>query len=65
MTAALELVPEFNEWMQLVPMPPAFRARLCWAMATDLFGCWAIEVAAYRLFFGRASRKSTLKAKTE
>lgn len=53
--AATESMPEFNEWIQLVPMPVAFRNRLCITMALDFFGCLAIESLSKRLFFSTKS----------
>lgn len=49
--AALELFPEFNEWLELVPMPPHFKIQLVSALAVDFFGCFLIEFASHRLFF--------------
>jgi cation-transporting ATPase 13A1 len=41
---ASESIPEFNEWLQLVPFPDdAFRKHLLATMALDLAGCWLIE----------------------
>lgn len=51
--AATEAFPDFNQWIQLVPMPPQFRRSLIIAMASDFFGCMAIESLSYRLFFKR------------
>lgn len=65
MTAAMELMPEFNEWMQLVPMPPSFRNRLCLAMLVDLGGCWLIEQCSYQLFFKRKQTSRNFKSKSE
>lgn len=53
--AALELYPDFNEWLQLVPMPPAFRLRLILAMAVDFFGCMAVEHLSYYFLFDARS----------
>lgn len=49
--AALELYPEFNEWLELVPMPEPFKWKLVSALLVDLFGCLAIEQLSKRLFF--------------
>lgn len=49
--AAAELIPDFNEWLQLVPMPPTFRRRLLGLLFLDFFGCMAIESITRRLFF--------------
>lgn len=51
MIAAAELYPGFNQWLQLVPMPPPFRLRLLFAMAVDFFGCLALEKLCYLIFF--------------
>ena len=51
MIAAFELFPEFNEWLELVPMPPIFKFQLISALLTDFFGCFLIEFTAHRLFF--------------
>ncbi len=49
--AALEIYPEFNEWLELVPMPELFKWKLVSALVVDLFGCLAIEQLSKRLFF--------------
>lgn len=49
--AALELFPEFNEWLELVEMPPNFKIQLVSALLIDFFGCFLIEFASHRLFF--------------
>lgn len=54
--AALELFPEFNEWLELVPMPPIFKIQLVSALLVDFFGCFAIEFMAHRLFFSSNSK---------
>jgi cation-transporting ATPase 13A1 len=54
--AASELYPEFNEWLQLVPMPPAFRRVLLTMMAIDFFGCLAIEWFCKWLLFDARPR---------
>ena len=54
--AALQIIPEFNEWLQLVPMPPIFQRSLCVALAVDFWGCVAVEALMYRLFFSQRSR---------
>jgi cation-transporting ATPase 13A1 len=51
MVAATEMIPEFNEWLQLVPMPPTFRRKLLSILFMDFFGCWAVETVAHRLLF--------------
>jgi manganese-transporting P-type ATPase len=54
--AALELFPEFNEWLELVPMPPAFKVKLVSALVLDFSGCFLIEFLAHRLFFSDKPR---------
>lgn len=54
--AAAELIPDFNEWLQLVPMPPAFRRRLLAALCFDFFGCLVVESVAHRCFFSNESK---------
>jgi manganese-transporting P-type ATPase len=49
--AALELLPEFNEWLQLVIMPELFKKKLIMAMSLDWLGCAFVEWASWRLFF--------------
>lgn len=49
--AASETYPEFNEWLQLVPMPPVVRYRLLGAMAIDFGGCLLIEYLCSTLLF--------------
>ena len=49
--AAMELFPEFNEWLELVPMPPLFKFQLISALLIDFFGCFFIEFTCNRLFF--------------
>lgn len=51
LVAALEIYPEFNEWIELVPMPQPFKWKLVSALAVDLFGCLGIELLSHRLFF--------------
>lgn len=51
--AASEATPDFNEWIQLVPMPVKLRNRLCMTMALDFFGCMAIESLSKRFLFSR------------
>lgn len=54
--AAFEIYPEFNEWLELVPMPPTFKTKLISALAIDLFGCYLIEWTAKKLFFSNQSK---------
>ena len=49
--AASEVYPEFNAWLQLVPMPPIVRYRLLGAMALDFGGCLLIEYLCHKLLF--------------
>ncbi len=49
--AALEVMPEFNEWLQLVPMPPSFQYKLISLLCLDFFGCLIAERTAHFLFF--------------
>ena len=49
--ATLEIYPEFNEWLELVPMPPVFKFKLISALAIDFFGCFIIEWTSKKLFF--------------
>ncbi|KAE8220877.1 hypothetical protein CF319_g5661 [Tilletia indica] len=48
--SALDLFPELNEWLQILPMEWDFRVRLVTVMAGDLAGCWLIETVAKALF---------------
>lgn len=54
--AASETFPEFNDWLQLVPMPPAVRHRLLGAMAVDFGGCLLIEWACERFLFNSSPK---------
>lgn len=54
--AALELFPEFNEWLELVPMPPVFKFKLISALLLDFFGCFFIEIATRRMFFSSKAK---------
>ena len=49
--AALEMYPEFNAWLQLVPMPPKFRTLLVVLMVVDLGGCLVLEWLCKKLLF--------------
>jgi manganese-transporting P-type ATPase len=51
LVAALELFPEFNQWLELVEMPPNFKIQLISALIVDFFGCFLIEFTSHRLFF--------------
>jgi len=48
--SALDLFPELNAWLQIVPMDWDFRLRLVAVMTIDLAGCWTIETVAKVLF---------------
>jgi hypothetical protein len=54
--ASSEMYPEFNEWLQLVPMPPAVRGRLLSAMAIDFGGCLFVEWICKRMLFDARPR---------
>jgi hypothetical protein len=54
--AASEMYPEFNEWLQLVPMPPIVRIKLLGAMAVDFGGCLLIEHLCERFLFDARPR---------
>jgi manganese-transporting P-type ATPase len=47
---SMELMPEINEQMKLVPFTDAFRNTLTIVMALDFVACWLIEVVLKRLF---------------
>ncbi|KAG0244727.1 hypothetical protein BGX31_008616 [Mortierella sp. GBA43] len=47
---ATEFMPEFNEWLQLVPFPEDFKTKLIGIMAFDYFVAWAIEIVCNTLF---------------
>lgn len=42
-TCALEIVPELNEWLQIVPFPQSFKMTLVGLMAFDFVACYLIE----------------------
>ncbi|PWN24374.1 putative SPF1-P-type ATPase [Jaminaea rosea] len=46
----LEIMPELNDWLQLVKLPGPFQVRLLAVMAVDYFGAMAIEWGAKALF---------------
>lgn len=53
--AAFELMPDFNEYLQMTTMPDfAFRVAVWKIMAIDLFGSLAIERVCLFLFYGSA-----------
>ncbi|KAG0348881.1 hypothetical protein BG004_003832 [Podila humilis] len=47
---ATEFMPEFNEWLQLVPFPADFKTKLIGIMFFDYFVAWAIEITCNSLF---------------
>jgi manganese-transporting P-type ATPase len=47
---SMELVPEINEQMKLVPFTEFFKQRMTAVMLLDYAACWAIEVILKRLF---------------
>jgi cation-transporting ATPase 13A1 len=54
--AALEAFPDFNEWLQLVPMPPAFRSHLLAVLFVDFFGCLAVDKILHFFFFNAKAK---------
>ncbi|KAG0300168.1 hypothetical protein BGZ97_003362 [Linnemannia gamsii] len=53
---ATEFMPEFNEWLQLVPFPEDFKVKLIGIMAFDYFGSWALEIVCNTLFGNFAAK---------
>ncbi|KAG0356925.1 hypothetical protein BG005_004114 [Podila minutissima] len=53
---ATEFVPEFNEWLQLVPFPEDFKTKLMGIMFFDYFVAWAIEITCNHLFGNFAAK---------
>lgn len=49
-SCSLELIPEINQQMKLVPFTEPFRNTMTAVMALDFCACWAIEVVLKRLF---------------
>ncbi|KAJ2331683.1 putative cation-transporting ATPase 1, partial [Coemansia sp. RSA 2681] len=47
---AMEIIPEFNEYLKLVPMPEHFRDVLCMVMAADFALAFLIEKACAMMF---------------
>ncbi|KAJ2413629.1 putative cation-transporting ATPase 1 [Coemansia sp. RSA 2530] len=47
---AMEIMPEFNEYLKLVPMPEHFRDALCMVMAADFALAYLIERVCAALF---------------
>lgn len=54
--ATCQYSPEFNAWIELVAMPPAFQSKLLKAMAVDFGGCFLIEWATWAMFFDSRPR---------
>ncbi|KAJ2342461.1 hypothetical protein GGH92_005366 [Coemansia sp. RSA 2673] len=46
----MEIMPEFNEYLKLVPMPEHFRDVLCMVMAADFALAFLIEKACAMMF---------------
>ncbi len=59
--AATEAHMPFNEYLQLVALPPAFKRTLLTAMAVDFGGCLAIEAACHAAFFDALPRITRLR----
>ncbi|KAG0089409.1 hypothetical protein BGZ93_009872 [Podila epicladia] len=53
---ATEFMPEFNEWLQLVPFPEDFKTKLMGIMFFDYFVAWAIELTCNHLFGNFAAK---------
>ncbi|KAG0334874.1 hypothetical protein BG000_007965 [Podila horticola] len=53
---ATEFIPEFNEWLQLVPFPEDFKTKLMGIMFFDYFVAWAIEITCNHLFGNFAAK---------
>ncbi|KAF9136390.1 hypothetical protein BG015_003161, partial [Linnemannia schmuckeri] len=53
---ATEFMPEFNEYIQLVPFPEDFKVKLIGIMAFDYFGAWALEIVCNTLFGNFAAK---------
>ncbi|KAF9585540.1 hypothetical protein BGW38_001911 [Lunasporangiospora selenospora] len=53
---ATEFIPEFNEWLQLVPFPEDFKTKLMGIMAFDYFVAWGIELVCNKLFGNFAAK---------
>ncbi len=47
---ATELMPELNEWLQLVKLPSVFQVRLVTMMVIDFVGCYIIEWTVKAIF---------------
>ncbi|KAF9987666.1 hypothetical protein BGZ65_002524 [Modicella reniformis] len=53
---ATEFIPEFNQWLQLVPFPEDFKTKLIGIMAFDYFVAWGIEIVCNKLFGNFAAK---------
>ncbi|KAG0290756.1 hypothetical protein BGZ96_005796 [Linnemannia gamsii] len=53
---ATEFMPEFNEWLQLVPFPEDFKFKLIGIMTFDYFGAWILEIVCNTLFGNFAAK---------
>lgn len=49
-SCSMELVPEINQQMKLVPFTAEFRTTMTTVMLLDYGACWVIEVVLKRLF---------------
>ncbi|KAL2753141.1 hypothetical protein ACRALDRAFT_1045141 [Sodiomyces alcalophilus JCM 7366] len=49
-SCSMELVPEINQQMKLVPFTTEFKTTMTTVMLLDYAACWAIEVVLKRLF---------------
>ena len=47
---SMELIPEINQQMKLVPFSDEFKTTMTGVMLLDYAACWAIEVVLKRLF---------------
>lgn len=47
---AMELMPEINEGMKLVPFTEEFKTKMTAVMVIDYAACWVIEVVLKRFF---------------
>ncbi|GAA5979114.1 hypothetical protein JCM10908_002809 [Rhodotorula pacifica] len=47
---AIDFMPEFNKWLQIVEMDWSFRTRLCAAMFIDFVGAWIVDKVLKAIF---------------
>ena len=47
---SMELIPDINQQMKLVPFSDEFKTTMTGVMLLDYVSCWAIEVVLKRLF---------------